>query len=284
MRSSEEMMNLILEKATLDPRIRAVTLEGSRANKNAVHDQYSDFDICYIVEDIREFTRDHTWISYFGDILIVQCPCDWYSHRYDYTGHDDFTYLIQLKDGNRIDLNLMDVRNIKAAAENTEPRTVLLNKDGFPELTSIEEERTFYVRKPSEMEFLNTCNEFRWVSLYISKGLCRDELYYAKYAYDVLTMDMFLKMLNWKVGVDNDFAVTTGSHGKYLKRFLSAAEMERFRQIFPDGTYEEIWEKLFVMYDYFAEIARYVGQALGYGFDERESAEVRGFLAGRRCC
>lgn len=29
MRSSEEMMNLILEKATLDPRIRAVTLEGS---------------------------------------------------------------------------------------------------------------------------------------------------------------------------------------------------------------------------------------------------------------
>lgn len=39
MRNSEEMMKLILDIAHNDERIRAVTMEGSRASKNATHDQ-----------------------------------------------------------------------------------------------------------------------------------------------------------------------------------------------------------------------------------------------------
>lgn len=282
MRSREEMMNLIMDKAVKDERIRAVTMEGSRANPNAVHDEYSDFDICYVVRDVREFTKDNTWIEYFGDILIVQYPDDWYGQRYDYEGHDKFTYLIQFKDGNRIDLTLLDIRNIAKEAENREPRIVLLNKDDFAELIPVGDESAFYINKPSEMEYYNTCNEFRWLSVYISKGLCREELYYAKHVYDVLMMEMFMKMLNWKIGVDNHFQVTTGAYSKYLKRYLTPEEMERFQGIFPDGTYEEIWNKLFFMYDYFAQNAEYVGQAMGYFFDEKETKEVRAFLQERR--
>ena len=88
-------------------------------------------------------------------------------------------------------------------------------------MTPICNERAFYIRKPTKKEYYDTCSEFRWLAVYISKGLCRQELYYAKYAYDVLVMEMFIKMLNWKIGVDNNFLVTTGSHSKYLKRFLS---------------------------------------------------------------
>lgn len=281
MRSSEEMMKLIMDKALNDDRIRAVTMEGSRANDNAVHDKYSDFDICYFVTDIRDFTKDKTWIQYFGEVLIVQCPCDWYDCPYDYDGHDRFNYLIQFKDGNRIDLSLIDIRNIKKELENHEPRIVLLNKDNFKELIPVNSEEAFFIAKPSEAEYYGTCNEFRWISCYISKGLCRNELYYAKYAYDVLSMDMFIKMLNWKIGVDNNWKVTTGSHSKYLKRFLTHDEMERFQNIFPNGKYEDIWEKLYLMYDYFAENAEYVGNALGYYFDKRETEEVREFLKER---
>ena len=49
MRSEKEMMDIIMNKALSDERIRAVTMEGSRANPNAVHDSYSDFDISYYV-------------------------------------------------------------------------------------------------------------------------------------------------------------------------------------------------------------------------------------------
>ena len=282
MRNKEEMMKLIMDVAINDERIRAVTMEGSRANKNATHDQYCDFDICYIVSDIREFTKDNKWVEIFGEILIVQYPMDWYSHPYNYAGHDNFAYLIQFKDGNRIDLTLIDVCNIDKEQGYCEPRIVLLNKDNFKELQQIDDESVFYIQKPSEMEYYNTCNEFRWLSVYISKGLCREELYYAKYAYDVLMMEMFIKMLNWKIGVDNDFDVTTGNHSKYLKRFLSLEEMKRFHSVFPNGTYEDIWSKLYVIYDYFAEIAKYVGEALKYNFDAKETEEVRSFLSERQ--
>jgi hypothetical protein len=38
MRSETEMMDLIMNKAIEDDRIRAVAMDGSRANKNAVHE------------------------------------------------------------------------------------------------------------------------------------------------------------------------------------------------------------------------------------------------------
>lgn len=282
MRTSDEMMEQIMKKASEDDRIRAVTIDGSRANKNAVHDEYSDFDICYIVTDVRCFTKNKSWIDCFGEILIVQCPMDWYSHPYDYDSHGNFNYLIQFTDGNRIDLRLIDIQNISHEAENNEPRVVLLNKDNFNELTPIGSEEAFYIQKPSQTEYNNTCNEFRWLSVYISKGLCRHEFYYAKYSYEVLIMQMFIKMLNWKIGTDHDFKVTTGGHSKYLKRFLSEAEMKRFQGIFPNGEYNDIWNKLFLMYDYFTELAAYVGGCLGYKFNNMETENVRNFVISRK--
>lgn len=144
MRTEKEMLDMILETADADARIRAVTMEGSRANPNAVHDEYSDFDITFFVTDVREFTRDKEWIHRLGDILIVQCPTDWYSHPYDYSSRDPFAFLIQFADGNRIDLTLRDVGLISGEAENKEPRIVLLNKDNFPSLLPIESEEAFF--------------------------------------------------------------------------------------------------------------------------------------------
>lgn len=282
MRNYEEMMNLILKKAQEDERIRALTMEGSRVSPCAQRDQFSDFDICFVVRDIREFTRDKEWVKEFGEILIMQCPDDWYKHPYDYDSHDKFTYLIQYVDGNRIDLTLIDVRNIASQKDNREPRMVLINKDGFEELIPIEDSSAFYVKRPSEQEYFNTCNEFRWVSLYISKGLCRKEFYYAKGHFENICIPMLIKMLNWKIGIQNDFQVTTGNFGKYFKKYLSEEEMTRFQGIFPNGDYEDMWEKLFLMYDYFAELASFVAENLGFPFDEAETEKVRNFQEQRR--
>lgn len=281
MRSEKEMMDTIMGKALSDERIRAVTMEGSRANTNAVHDIYSDFDISYYVTDIREFTGDKSWIKELGDILIVQFPTDWYSHPYDYSSRDPFAILIQFADGSRIDLTLQDVSNISQETENNEPRIVLLNKDNFPSLLPLQTEAAFFIRPPEEKEFLDTCNEFRWLSLYVSKGVCREELYYAKHAYDVLIMPMFLKMLNWKIGTEHGFRITTGSSCKYLKHFLTSEEMKRFQSIFPDGSYENICRCLFLMYDYFHESAGCVAGHFHFFYDNIEIQRVRKFLENR---
>lgn len=271
-----------MNKAIKDDRIRAVTMDGSRANKNAVHDEYSDFDIVYFVTDVREFTKDKSWINYFGDVLIVQYPEDYYKQPYNYNSHDTFVYLIQFTDGNRIDLSIVDIRNIEIEKDNDEPRIVLLNKDNFKELILIDNEKAFYIKAPTRLEFYNTCNQFRWLSLYISKGLCREEFYYARYAYDNLIMDMFMKMLNWRIGIEHDFNVTTGHYNKYFKRFLSADEIKRVQGIFPNGEYEDMWDKLFLLYDYFHELEAYVAKHFDFPSDNVEINRVREFLEKRR--
>ncbi len=282
MRTESEMMDLIMNKAIEDDRIRAVAMDGSRANKNAVHDKYSDFDIVYYVTDIHAFTKDKSWIKYFGDILIVQYPEDWYAHPYDYEGYERFAYLIQFADGNRIDLTIIDIRNIDKEKINMEPRVILLNKDNFEALIPVDNEKAFYINPPTQTEFYNTCNEFRWLSVYISKGLCREEFYYAKYIYDVIIMEMFMKMLNWKIGIEHEFKVTTGAHNKYLKRFLSASEMKRLQGIFPNGEYEDMWDKLFLMYDYFDELETVVSEYFNFTCDKVEAKRVKDFLKMRR--
>lgn len=280
MRTVDEMMELILSKAKEDERIRAATMEGSRANPNAVHDEYSDFDICYFVKDIREFTCDETWIDYFGERLILQCPCDWHDEPYDYNGRERYTYLMQFTDGNRIDLTLIDITKIKNELENDEPRLILLDKDGYEELQPITNEKAFETEIPTEREYKDICNEFRWVSLYVTKGMYRNEFYYARYHYESITEE-FLKMLDLKIAVDHNFKSVTGKHYKYLKRYLSQEEMIRVQKVFPSGEYDEMWEKLFDLYDYFEEVAEAFGKKMNYAYDAEEGKRVREFIRVR---
>lgn len=281
MRDYDEMLELILNTAKEDERIRAVTMEGSNTTQGAALDKYSDFDITFFVNDIREFTKGQSYMERFGDILIQQCPDDWYEEPYDYESRNRFAYLTQYKDGNRIDLTLIDVSDIASQIEFDEPRRVLLNKDNFSELKDITSNEVFFIKMPSKQEFFNTCNEFRWLANYVTKGICREELFYAKCMMDEYMMHMFIKMLNWKVAVDNDFKVTTGACSKYLKKYLSKEEMARFQGIFANGEFGEMSFKLFMMYDYFADLARYVSNKLGYDFDEEETKNVKEFMRSR---
>ena len=73
MRSEQEMYQLILNIAKKDDRIRAVILNGSRANPNAATDLFQDFDIVYIVTEMTSFKSDPTWIDQFGTSGCVGC-------------------------------------------------------------------------------------------------------------------------------------------------------------------------------------------------------------------
>lgn len=277
----DEMYELILQTAKEDERIRAVTMEGSKVTPGAVRDVFSDFDVTFFVSDIREFTKDHDYMKRFGEILIMQMPDDWYKEPYDYSGKKRFAYLTQYKDGNRIDLTFIDVSNMESQKYFNEPRTVLINKDNFDVLSDITTNEVFFIQKPGDFEFFNTVNEFRWISNYVTKGLCRHEFYYARRMMEQYMMDMFMKMINWKVGVDNNFKVTTGACSKYLEKYLSEEEMNRFMGIFAKGDYEDMWDKLFLMYDYFEDLSIYVSEKLGFSLDLQESRNVRDFMEKR---
>ena len=53
MRTDTEMMNLILQIAdTLE--VEAIALSGSRTNPRAPKDEFQDYDVVYIVDDLED--------------------------------------------------------------------------------------------------------------------------------------------------------------------------------------------------------------------------------------
>lgn len=55
MRTEQEMFDLLLTTAQYDERIRAVYLNGSRANPHVAKDMFQDFDMVYVVTETASF-------------------------------------------------------------------------------------------------------------------------------------------------------------------------------------------------------------------------------------
>ena len=122
MRNEQEMFDLILNVAENDPRVIAVLLNGSRANPNAPKDKYQDFDIVYVVTKLDSWLSDTRWIDVFGKRVMLQMPETMRNPEND----GSFSYLMLLKDGQRIDLTLMPIGNLNMSDIMT---VVLLDKE-----------------------------------------------------------------------------------------------------------------------------------------------------------
>lgn len=76
MKQQDALMERILAYAKRDDRIRIVTLEGSRANRNVPEDDLQDYDITYFVTELDPFVQNENWLQSFGEIIIMQKPED----------------------------------------------------------------------------------------------------------------------------------------------------------------------------------------------------------------
>ncbi len=276
MRSEQEIFDLILAAARQDERIRAVMLNGSRANPNAPRDFFQDFDVVYFVTDVAPYKRNLEWIRRFGELMILQLPDD--MEDPPPLGGDHYAYLMQFSDGNRIDLSFFPLARL-AELESDSETILLLDKDGlFPSLEP-PSDRDYIVKPPTAKAYFDCTNEFWWVCPYVAKGLWRKEFTYARHMFDVYVREQLMKMLNWFVGTKTGFSCSPGKMGKYLQRYLAPELWAMLLNTYAGGSYESTWEALYAMGDLFRIIALQVGVHFGYeyphGDDQRVSAHLR---------
>ncbi|MBN2201424.1 aminoglycoside 6-adenylyltransferase, partial [bacterium] len=127
MRSEKEMFDLILKTAVEDEHIRAVVMNGSRADPNAPRDIFQDYDIVYFVVDVGPFRHNLDWIRRFGELMILQMPEEMGDPPPN--GSGDIVYLMQFIDGTRIDLSICPRERIGEICGDTQS-VLLLDKDG----------------------------------------------------------------------------------------------------------------------------------------------------------
>ena len=279
MRNETEIKNLITGFATKDSRIRTVLLNGSRANPNIPYDKLQDFDIVFIVSDYEGFISDHNWTNLFGEKLIHQLPDEMTfgkeSNKNETIG---FHYLMLFKDGNRIDLTLFPIEFLRTHFAFDSLTIVWLDKDNLFSNAPPPTDTDYHIRRPTEKEFLDTCNEFWWVSTYVAKGLIRKEITYVKEMLETVVRPMFMQIIKWKIGVENHFAVSFGKGGKFIFKYLNEDYSTRVLQTYADSDIENNWKSLFVMTDLFEQASCEIALRLKFQQDKDEMQNTIDYL------
>jgi len=278
MRSGEEIKRLLLDVAKNDDRIRAILLNGSRANNKIPSDKYQDFDIVYVVSDVESLISDKDWTSAFGRKLIWQLPDEMIVGQKDPGKTTQYALLMLFADGNRIDLTLLPKEEIK---ENYKPDSltiVWLDKDNMFSNIAPPTDSDYLVKKPTEKEFLDTCNEFWWVCTNVAKGLVRHEIIYSKEMLETVVRPMLMNVVAWHVGVETNFSVSVGKAGKFIAKFLSPELYKRILQTYSDQIAENNWKALVLMMNIFGEVARTVADKLKFRYVISEEENVTAYL------
>ncbi len=275
MRTEQEIFDLVLQIARKDERIRTVILEGSRANPNAPKDILQDYDIVYIVTELASFVDDPAWVQCFGELLIMQIPETMQDPPP--ANNDSFTYLMQFRDGTRIDLSLYILDAFKARGRDS-LSILLLDKDGVFDPFPPPDESDYYPQPPTQKAFADCCNEFWWVSTYVAKGLWRGETTYAKFMLDEIVRAQLMKLLTWYIGMQTSFRCNPGKQGKYFQKYLEADVWEKFLQTYTDADCEHNWTALFAMTDLFRTIALQVAKRFALEYPDEEYQRVLGYL------
>src|SRR5574344_1474222 len=265
MRTSEEIMKLIIDFANSDERVRIVGMEGSRANVNILKDEFQDFDITYFVNDISEFTRSNEWLSYFGNIIMMQKPEDMELFPAEFEG---YSYLMLFDDYNKIDLTLLEKHHISYYLKQDKLRTILLDKDGDIKQEVLATDVDYWIKKPSARSYDDCCNEFWNITSYVVKGLCRKEILFAIDHFNQIVRDELLRMISWKVGIKTGFKLSVGKNYKFIERYISEDLWEKLLSTYRMDSYENIWEALFLCHQLFRAVSGEVAERLHYAYPE----------------
>ncbi len=274
MRNEQEMMNLIMGVARDDERIRAVLLVGSRANPAIPKDAYQDYDVTFFVADMAPFYNNPAWVeARFGKPLIMQMP---EAMRYP-AGDGKFNYMMIYPDGNRIDLSFEFRRYI----DDGEPAVVLLDKDngsGFLSNLPAPSDKYWHIKAPSPLFFYSCCNNFWWCLNNVAKGIARDELPYVMHMLNDVVRSELHDMINYYIGTQYGFNISTGKDGKYLKKYLSPEMYAQYAATYSGSDYADIWAAVNVMCDLFHTLALKVAAHFSFTYRQEEEEGMREYM------
>ena len=259
MRTDQEILGLILETAK-KLQVDAVALSGSRTNPKVQTDEFQDYDLVYVVDDIDNLTSDLSWLDQFGKRIIEQEVT---------LGHRRL-YLMLFEDGNRIDLTICPKEHINEWVASEADYTVLVDEKGLFESYSPSPER-HWIHPASNSDFEKSCNEFWWVSAYVVKGICRKQIIYATdHLYGICQQEL-LKILAWQIASDRG-AVDIGKNYKYLFNYLPIEKEKEFSALLDFSSLDKITQSLLATMEFFHQEAQYLAQKMSFKY-EKEVAE-----------
>lgn len=264
MKTENKMMELILQIAE-SLQVEAVALSGSRTNPRSPKDEFQDYDVVYIVENLEDLISNLSWLDQFGMRQIEQHNV--LEHRR--------LYLMLFEDGNRIDLTLCPKEYIQEWVESEGNFEVIKDEKGLFEAYQPSPKR-YWIYPSTKEEFAASCNEFWWVSAYVVKAIRRNQLIYVTdHLYGICQQEL-LKVFAWQVTSDRG-AVDIGKNYKYLFHYLPAEKEKEFSALLNLSSIEKVSQSLFATMNVFDREAQRLAKKMGFAYDQEVAVKMMAY-------
>ena len=264
----DRVIDILQRWADEQDSVVAMILTSSRANPSAITDIFSDYDIQLFVTDIEPYMNDE-WLSYFGNIMIR-----WPLKPMSTFSKDWITRLVLFDNQVRIDFQITSKGLIETSAYDIGFK-VLVDKQGLTKGLNEPTFSEYIIKKPTREEYEALVNGFFWDVIYIAKYLWRDEIYFAKYMFDsAIRFHHLCKIIEWYIGSQNNWAISTGQYGRFFKRYLDPETWAELESTFADAGVENNWVALFKLIGLFRRLAKYVAGNLGYEYPSELDARI----------
>ena len=270
--------NKILDFAKNNENIRALLLNGSRANPNIKPDKYQDYDFCFIVEKLQDFISDKSWLEHFGKPYIYQFPHETFNAFEQGHVFTNYNFLVIFEAGYRIDFSFFEKGSMAKDFKIDSLTICYLDKDNLFENLPPTSEKDYYINAPSEKEFLDTANEFYWVATYVAKGLARKEILYAKDMLENVVRPMFNQMLFWHIALPYNFKINLGKSGKFVSQYLSEKAYNEILKTYTNADIESNFNALFLMLDLFEQWQKNIAEKLAFNIHIAEAKNTKNYM------
>ncbi|MCR5119450.1 MAG: aminoglycoside 6-adenylyltransferase [Lachnospiraceae bacterium] len=243
MRNEKEVIQTVLDVADNDEAVRAVIRTDFLPKR-----KYEYYNFCFVVNDTEKYDRN-VFEKCFGERILL--------YRGDKNYPDLFpnntkAHLMVFSDAITIAITVMDREaflaryNGEKGHENVwigDTYQKILDKDGMlPEIERLDEKQTWYAGKPSEEEFIGTCNEFWWVMKTFAEYTLRKELPSAMFYLNVSVRDLLNRMIKWYLFLQAGQPIDMGILDSNMEKLMSEELFLLYKQTYPTAEYVRIWD------------------------------------------
>ena len=276
----EEVLEKLVAWGNAQLTVRAIILTSSLARPGAPVDLLSDYDIVFAVTNPERFAQEDGWMSEYGELMVR------WGDQGELLGQTTYFWGLVYVDYVKVDYTFWpDTLLERITAEEALPEEldagyrVLLDKDGRTAGWKSPTYQAYIPPIPTEAEYRALVEEFWWTTTYVAKSLWRDELVFSKFCLDYdIKLTAMRRMLEWRIEIDHNWSVRLGVLGRRLKRLLPRDIWEELVSTYVGPEIEQNWDALFRTLPLFRQVAKEVGDALGYTYPQQVDDRVSAYL------
>ena len=279
MRDKNEVLKKVTKFAEQNQDIKVLLLTSSMANPKAETDIFSDLDVVIVTDKPKIFVDDKDWCSQFGEIMVS------FNDNFKLEGITSYTSLVLYKDYIRIDFSIWPTGLLKKIAEYKKLPAildigyeVLYDKNNLAADLNKPTNQAYQTQKPTKEEYERVVNNFYWDITYIAKYLWRDQFFFAKYMDYFIKYNLLKPMIEWLIGVENDWNVNPGKQGSNFKNHLDKKIWKELMATFSGSDYQENWDSTFKMMNFFSNVAKKVAYRLRFEYPQNLEDDVREYF------